>query len=53
MDGKADCEKFEVTQGEPEKYKVGKKGALQLWITGEKRNYVTETRKSVAVYVNG
>jgi enterochelin esterase-like enzyme len=53
VDGKADCEAFEVTQGEPVKYKVSKKGALQLWVTGEKRNYVTETRKSGSVYISG
>ena len=53
VDDEADCEEFEVMQGEAVKYKVGKKGALQLWVKGEKRNYVTETRKSVAVNVSG
>ncbi|KAF2831083.1 hypothetical protein CC86DRAFT_390784 [Ophiobolus disseminans] len=51
--GKADCEAFEVTQGEVLKYKVQKKGILHLWVTGEKRNYVTETRKSNSVGVSG
>ena len=51
VDGKADCEVFEVKQDEKVTYKVQEKGALQLWVTGSKRNYVTETRKSNSVYV--
>lgn len=51
-DGEADCEVFEVKQGECVKFTVSKKGALQLLVTGKKRNYVTETRKSNTVDVS-
>lgn len=46
LDGKPTCEKFDVKQGIIVAYKPGKKGNLQLWVTGSKRNYVTETRQS-------
>tara|TARA_R110002003_G_scaffold176_2_gene14305 strand:+ start:9182 stop:11263 length:2082 start_codon:yes stop_codon:yes gene_type:complete len=51
LDGKPACEKVCVEQGEVLRYRPGKKGALALWVTGAKRNYVTETRKSGVVFV--
>jgi hypothetical protein len=52
IDGKPDCDVFVVEQGEDVKYKVEKAGELQFLVTGSKRNYVTETRKSECVDVS-
>jgi hypothetical protein len=52
VDGKADCEVFEVKQGESVKYTVQKACELQFVVTGSKRNYVTETRESDCVDVS-
>jgi hypothetical protein len=51
LDGLPACEKVCVEQGEVLRYRPGKKGVLELWVTGTKRNYVTETRKSGVVFV--
>lgn len=52
VDGKPDCELFEVKQGEVVEYKVQQAGELQLLVTGSKRNYATETRQSNCVEVS-
>ncbi|CAO2655523.1 Nn.00g043260.m01.CDS01 [Neocucurbitaria sp. VM-36] len=51
VDGRPVCEHFEVKQCDTVKYKAEKKGKLQLWVTGSKRNYHTETRYSNIVRV--
>lgn len=51
INGKATCKPFTVKQGETVKYRPGKKGSLQLLVTGKKRNYATETRHSAKVVV--
>ncbi|KAH7076376.1 Alpha/Beta hydrolase protein [Paraphoma chrysanthemicola] len=51
VDGKPACDKFAVKQGQEIKYKPAKKGTLELWVEGRKRNYVTETRRSNEVFV--
>jgi hypothetical protein len=51
INGKPTCEQFEVKQGTTVTYKPNGRGKLQLWVTGSKRNYATETRKSKKVAV--
>ncbi|ORY18030.1 Alpha/Beta hydrolase protein [Clohesyomyces aquaticus] len=51
IDGKPSCEAFKVKESDKVKYTPEKKGQLQLWVTGSKRNYATETRKSNSVTV--
>jgi hypothetical protein len=45
------CGPFSVAQGSNATYVPTAKGHVQLLVTGEKRNYVTETRKSQRVLV--
>ncbi|OAL42979.1 hypothetical protein IQ07DRAFT_593491 [Pyrenochaeta sp. DS3sAY3a] len=51
VDGKPACKPFQVAQFEKISYKPDKKGQLQLWVTGSKRNYPTETRHSESIHV--
>ncbi|KAF2631336.1 hypothetical protein BU25DRAFT_488727 [Macroventuria anomochaeta] len=51
LNSKPACEYFRVEQGESVNYTPTAKGHVQLLVTGEKRNYVTETRKSQRVLV--
>ncbi|KAF1837868.1 hypothetical protein BDW02DRAFT_565596 [Decorospora gaudefroyi] len=51
LDRKPVCVSFSVEQGAVVKYTPTAKGYVQLLVTGEKRNYVTETRKSKRVFV--
>jgi len=51
ISGHPACEPFSVKQGATVQYIPQKTGELQLWITGSKRNYMTETRKSSSVIV--
>jgi hypothetical protein len=46
VNGKPCGKAFKVQQGKKTKYTGGKKGKLQLKVTGVKRDYVDETRKS-------
>ena len=51
LNSKPACEAFSVEQGASVKYAPTAKGHIQLLVTGEKRNYATETRKSERVLV--
>lgn len=51
LNSKPVSETFAVQQGAEVKYVPTAKGHVQLFVTGEKRNYVTETRKSQRVLV--
>ncbi|KAI4624808.1 uncharacterized protein J4E87_005288 [Alternaria ethzedia] len=51
LNSKPACEAFSVEQGASVKYAPTAKGHIQLHVTGEKRNYATETRKSERVLV--
>ncbi|KAF1979086.1 hypothetical protein BU23DRAFT_595529 [Bimuria novae-zelandiae CBS 107.79] len=51
INGKPSGKPFAVKQGATVKYAPGKKGKLQLLVTGSKRNYATETRHSGEVLV--
>jgi hypothetical protein len=51
LNGKPACETFAAKQGTKVTYTPTAKGHVQLLVTGEKRNYVTETRKSQRVLV--
>jgi len=51
LNSKPACEAFSVQQGTSVQYKPTAKGHVQLLVTGRKRNYVTETRKSERVVV--
>jgi hypothetical protein len=51
LNSKPACESFGIKQGATVKYAPMAKGHVQLLVTGEKRNYVTETRKSERVLV--
>ena len=51
LNSKPVCEAFSVQQGTSVQYKPTAKGHVQLLVTGRKRNYVTETRKSERVVV--
>lgn len=53
LNSKPACEAFNTEQGANLTYVPTAKGHVQLLITGEKRNYVTETRKSQRVLVGG
>ncbi|KAH9876584.1 hypothetical protein J1614_003715 [Plenodomus biglobosus] len=46
VDGRPVCDKFHVENGETIAYTPARKGGLQLSVTGQKRNYPTETRQS-------
>ncbi|KAH8733072.1 Alpha/Beta hydrolase protein [Phaeosphaeriaceae sp. PMI808] len=50
LDGEPENKLFDVDQDEVE-YEVRERGELQLWVTGEKRGYKTETRGSECVIV--
>lgn len=52
INGKPVCEPFSVKRGATVKYTPQRKGLLQLWITGSKRNYETEARHSNTVLVS-
>jgi enterochelin esterase-like enzyme len=49
VDGKPCGGAFEVEQGSQVTFSGGEVGTLQIWVTGEKRGYVKETRKSNVV----
>ena len=51
LNSKPACEAFSVQQGTSVQYKPTAKGHVELLVTGKKRNYVTETRKSERVVV--
>ena len=51
LNSKPMCEPFSVEQSASVKYAPTAKGHVQLLVTGEKRNYVTETRKIQRVLV--
>ncbi|KAF2999224.1 hypothetical protein E8E13_001622 [Curvularia kusanoi] len=51
LNSKPVCEPFSVEQGASLRYAPTAKGHVQLAVTGKKRNYVTETRKSQRVLV--
>ncbi|KAF2437593.1 hypothetical protein P171DRAFT_437658 [Karstenula rhodostoma CBS 690.94] len=51
FNGKPASQQFNVKQGATVAYKPKAKGKLQLLVTGSKRNYATETRKSSKVVV--
>ncbi|KAF1845014.1 uncharacterized protein K460DRAFT_365928 [Cucurbitaria berberidis CBS 394.84] len=51
LNGKPTGKAFKVKPGKTAHYKAEKKGRLELWVTGSKRNYDTETRRSNAVTV--
>lgn len=51
LNSKPACASFSVEHGASVKYAPTAKGHVQLLVTGEKRNYVTETRKSERVLV--
>lgn len=51
LNSKPACEPFSVEQGGNTTYTPTAKGHALLLVTGEKRNYVTETRKSQRVLV--
>jgi hypothetical protein len=51
LNGKPVCEPLSVEHGAEVGYAPTSKGHLQLLVTGEKRNYVTETRRSERVLV--
>lgn len=51
LDDKPICEPFTVAQGAKIEYTPSAKGHLQLLVTGEKRNYKAETRKSGSMLV--
>lgn len=51
VEGQADCEPFDVKQSDVLTYSAKAKCELQLWVTGMKRGYVTETRRSGHVTV--
>ncbi|KAG9196196.1 hypothetical protein G6011_01317 [Alternaria panax] len=53
LNSKPACEAFSVGQGAGVKYVPTEKGHIQLLVTGEKRNYATETRKSKRVLIGG
>lgn len=52
LNSKPTCEPFSVGQGATVGYAPTAKGHVYLAVTGEKRNYVTETRKSQRVLVS-
>ncbi|CAG9954389.1 unnamed protein product [Clonostachys rosea f. rosea IK726] len=51
VDGKPKCGRFKVTPGSELKHKTkaGKSRKVELWVTGSKRGYETETRRSNSV----
>ncbi|KAF1942121.1 hypothetical protein EJ02DRAFT_454612 [Clathrospora elynae] len=51
LNSKPASEPYAVKQGDTVEYAPTAKGHVQLLVTGEKRNYVTETRKSGRVLV--
>ncbi|KAF5844463.1 hypothetical protein GGP41_007544 [Bipolaris sorokiniana] len=51
LNSKPACETFAVKQGANVTYTPTAKGHVQLLVTGEKRNYATETRKSQRVLI--
>lgn len=53
INGTPMCEQYDVKQGDKIQYTPTSSGKLELWITGSKRNYLTETRHSNGVLVQG
>jgi hypothetical protein len=51
VEGQADSEPFTVQQGDVLTYSAKGKCELQIWVTGVKRGYVTETRRSGTITV--
>ncbi|KAL5113339.1 hypothetical protein ACEQ8H_008785 [Pleosporales sp. CAS-2024a] len=51
LDGTPVCPAFPVKQGVDVMYTLRTHGALELWVTGSKRGYETETRASACVDV--
>ncbi|KAF2849507.1 hypothetical protein T440DRAFT_555812 [Plenodomus tracheiphilus IPT5] len=53
IDGKPTCDEFVAKQGATLNYIPLRKGRVQLLVTGRKRNYQTETRRSQEVVIVG